>query len=316
MAQEYIEDQLDRIEAQGAAILAKLNAGGGTPPVEPGPVDPEPVDPDDEDNDPPEPPDHEEPGEGEPDEQEPTDPSPPPTPNPNRHPSQVLPVLRWWTIMLPTGGQGDPDSLYLVDKSIKDTYYVDSNGAVVFECPADGVHSPNSKYARTEGAQMVPGKQWKREPWRSGPDESDPATAGVRHELYAELAIDMSGLTGQRPRINGLQIHDGGDDVMQVQFREDGSLGISHKDGKAWEVLDSAYPNAAFFTCRITVQAHMITVQYARGGKAKVVTIPKRGSGWYWKAGCYINTGGASEFTQPAGARGRVLLRKLEVTPA
>jgi hypothetical protein len=60
----------------------------------------------------------------------------------------------------------------------------------------------------------------------------------------------------------------------------------------------------------------MITVQYARNGVAKVITIPKRGTGWYWKAGCYINTGGASEYTQPAGARGRVAFRQLTATPA
>jgi hypothetical protein len=313
MAQDYIEDQLDRIEAQGAAILAKLN--GGAPPVEPGPVDPappveptDPSEPDEPDNNPPEPPDYEEPGEGEePDEpSEPGEPGPAPAPSPGKHPSQVLPLLHWWTIMLPTGSQGDPDNLYVRDRSIKDTYYVNTAGNVVFGCPADGVHSPNSKYARCEGRQMVPNQPWGKSAW----------TSAERHELYGELAIDMSGLTGQRPRINALQIHDGGDDVMQVQYREDGSLGVSHNDGNSWEVLEQGYPNGAFFTCRITVQSNMITVQYARAGTAKVITIPKRGSGWYWKAGCYINTGGASEYIQPAGARGRVAFRQLTATPA
>ena len=266
MAEDFIETQLDRIEGKVDQLLGR---GGDTPAP-------------------------------------PTTTTPTPTPSSGKFPSQVLPVLRWWTIMLPTGSNFDPDNGYLVDKSVPDTYYVNDKGEVVFEAPAEGVHSENSKYARSEGRQMLPGKPWAKSSW----------TSVQANRLRAELAIDLLTLDN-RPRINGLQIHDGGDDVMQVQAREDGSLGISHNDGKSWEVLDPSYPRGgAFFVADIAVANNKITVAYARGPVTKTVTIPKTGSGWYWKAGAYINTGGASEFRNKPGARGRVTFRSLLVDPA
>jgi hypothetical protein len=217
-------------------------------------------------------------------------PQPEPAPTPKRHPSDVL-DLRKWTIMLPTGAQGDPDNEYVIGRSIPNTLFVDSDGAVVFRTDVvNGVHSPNSKYARTEAREMKD-DDWTKAAWSS---------SGPRW-FEASLAIDTSHLT-TRKRCNGIQIHNGSDDVCQVMAREDGKLGLMHNDGGSFVVIDPEYKGARF-TCRVTVAANRIKVHY--NGALKV-DIPKQGTGWYWKWGCYSQTGGASTYKEPAGSYAQV----------
>jgi hypothetical protein len=218
------------------------------------------------------------------------DPKPDPKPQPNgKHPSDVL-DLRNWTIMLPTGTQGDPDNAYVIGKSIPNTLFVE-DGAVVFRTDVvNGVHSPNSKYARTEAREMNDAN-WTKAAWPS---------AGPRW-IEASLAIDASHLS-TRKRINGIQIHDGGDDVCQVMLHETQGLGLMHNDGKTFESIDPSYRGERF-TCRVEVNANRIQVRY--NGRV-AVDIPKTGTGWYWKLGCYSQTGGASEFKEPAGSYAQV----------
>lgn len=280
---ERIEEKLDR-------VLDMLEGAEDTTPGEDGDEDP-----DDDGNNPPEPPDYEDPDDNGGDDE---DDDPPAN---GQHPSDLIPVLKDWTIMLPTGSPGDPDNEYLVGVSIPDTYFV-RDGAVVFRCyPATANHSKNSRYGRTEGRQMVPGKKWEKSSWSS----SEP------HQLTARLAIDTSRLAYEI--VNALQIHDGGDDVAQVQVR-DGVLGVSHKDGKAWEVLDPGYGG----------QTVDIKIEVTGGGELvftyngiEKARIEKTGSSWYWKAGCYPNTGGANEKRpERPDAYAEVVIYKLEVTPA
>lgn len=282
---ERIEEKLDRVLDLLEGAEAPDEDGGEDDNNPPEPPD---WDPGDEDDD--------EPDDGDGDDESPAG---------GQHPSDVLRVLKDWTIMLPTGSPGDPDNEYLVGVSIPDTYFVrdDEHGrGVVFRTyPATANHSKNSRYGRTEGRQMVPGKKWEKSSWSS----SEP------HRLTARLAVDTSRLTHEI--VNALQIHDGGDDVAQVQVRE-GVLGVSHKDGKAWEVLDPGYGG----------QTADIKVEVTGGGEIVFVYngveqahIEKSGSGWYWKAGCYPNTGGANKDRPEAPtAYAEVILYKLEVTPA
>lgn len=260
---DYVATQLDRIEAKLDQVLTQLT---GTPPV------PVPV------------------------------PPPGPTPNPvpsAKYPSDVL-DLRNWTIMLPTGGDGDPDNLYLVGKSLPDVFYLDpTDGAVVFRCPPDGVHSSGSKYPRTEARQMADNK-WTKAAWSSSGS----------HTLECDLAIDTSHLSTRR-RIVAMQIHDGGDDVCQLMYREDGKLGLAHNDGDSFEIIDPGYVNAARFVCRIEADSNRIRVFY---NNVKRVDIAKSGTGWYWKFGSYLQTGGASDYNEPAGAYGQVKVWRYTLT--
>jgi hypothetical protein len=242
--------------------------------------------------------DEDEDGEEEPDEGE-EEPDPP-TPG-GQHPSDVLPVLKDWTIMLPTGSPGDPDNEYVVDRSITDTYFVRGGGVVFRVYPAKAVHSKNSMYGRCEGRQMVPRAKWVKSEW--------PSTQP--HRLSARLSIDTHELA--HPMVNGVQIHDGSDDVIQVQSR-DGVLGVSHDDGDSWEVLDPSYAGETFdVDVEVTGRGEIV---FTYNG-AETVRIPKSGSGWYWKAGCYPNTGGAKkEKPESPTVACEVVIYKLEVTPA
>jgi hypothetical protein len=203
----------------------------------------------------------------------PGDDEPPPPKPVGKYPSDVL-DLRNWTIMLPTGGQGDPDNEYIIGRSIPGTFYVDGDGAVVFAAPAGGSHSPNSKYARCEARQMVDA-DWTKAAWPSSGS----------HALEAELAIDTSGLV-KRPRINGLQCHNGADDVLQIMRHETQGLGMMHNDGKSWEPIDPSYSGQRF-TCRIEFASDRVRVLY---NGAKKVDVAKKSSGNFWKVGCYLQS--------------------------
>lgn len=225
------------------------------------------------------------------------EPDPEPAPVPSKlHPSDVLDLTKW-TIMLPTGSQGDPDNDYVIDKSIPGVLFVDpADGAVVFRVDVvNGVHSPNSNFPRTEAREMVD-DDWTKAAWSS---------TGPRW-LEADLAIDTSHLTTRR-RCNGIQIHDGGDDVCQIMAREDGKLGLAHNDGGSFEIIDPAYAGARF-TCRVSVSGSRIKVAY-NGRQA--VDIPKKGTGWYWKVGAYAQTGGASTYRERAGSYAQVKVYSL-----
>ena len=203
----------------------------------------------------------------------PATPGVPATPGGRLYPSDIL-DLRTWTVMLPTGTQGRPDNGYMIDKDVAGVFYV-RDGAVMFRANAGGVHSPNSKFARCEAREMTDSR-WTKAAWPS---------TGPR-SLEVDLAIDASGLVA-RKRINGVQIHDGADDVCQVMRHESRGLGLAHDDGRSWEPIDPGYVDGTRFTCKVTVAGDRIRVFY--NGR-QVVDIPKKGTGWYWKMGCYLQT--------------------------
>jgi hypothetical protein len=233
----------------------------------------------------------------------------PPTPKPTdpNPPSSgkvldILPDLKNWTIMVPafkSGSTTSPDNNY--PAKILNRYpqflYVE-NGGVVFRAPANGAHSPNSKYCRTEAREMAD-TNWTKAAWTS---------AGPR-SLECDLAIDTSHLTARR-RINGMQIHDGGDDVCQIMFHETDGLGLMHKDGQAWESIDPEYDGQRF-TCKIEVDEDALGVFY---NGTLAVAVPKKGTGWYWKLGCYNQSGGASEYKEPETAYGKVTVWGFKAT--
>lgn len=230
------------------------------------------------------------------DPEEPGEEEPPPTSG--SHPSDIL-DLDLWTIMLPTGSEGDPDNDYAIDwGTIPNVFFV-RDGGVVFRTPADGFHSPNSKYARTEARQMLDA-DWEKAAWPSSGD----------HSLECVLSIDATHLVG-RERINAMQIHDGGDDVCQLMLHEEWGLGLMHDDGDTWESIDPDYVDGTKFKCKIHAIGDTIQVFY---NGQHVVDIDKAGSGWYWKMGCYLQTGGASEFVEPDGAYGEVTIYSYTMT--
>ena len=222
-----------------------------------------------------------------------------PTPGTGRHPTDVLPELKTWTVMLPTGSQGDPDNDYMVGRSVANTFFVGSDGGVVFRADANGVHSGGSLYARSEGRQMKDAN-WNKAAWSSSGN----------HTLECVLAFDTSHLKFRR--VNGMQIHDGGDDVCQIMRHESLGLGFMHNDGKTFVSIDPNYQDGTKVRVKIEAAANVINVYY---NGVKKVSVPKSGSGWYWKVGCYNQTGGAKvERPEPEGNYGEVRVYSLVTT--
>jgi poly(beta-D-mannuronate) lyase len=241
------------------------------------------------------------PPKGEDDEpEEPGEEEPPPAGGP--HPTDILPELKRWTITLPTGSEGDPDNDYMIGKSVPGVFFVGDHGGVVFRANAGGATTANSDYPRAEGRQMRD-DDWTKEARPS----SEP------HTLECDLAIDTRGLRARR-RISAMQIHDGGDDVVQLIFDADEGLGLSHDDGDSWELIDPDYRDGTRFTCRfVTVPQpdeddDRVQVFY---NDRQVVDILKRGSGWYDKVGAYLQT--APKWGEADDATGEVVVWRLVV---
>jgi len=238
----------------------------------------------------------------------------------------ILPLFRDWTVTLPIGKPGTTDSPwndYLTKASDeqlaplikigsdKHGKFVDFRGK-----PATVVTTKNSKYGRNEPRETEGAGTWKLSAWPS---------SGPKF-LEAVLAIDASKCTA-RKRINGMQIHDGSDDVMQIMRRgpqpgpgpsgeidaKDYGLGVMYKDGKAWLELDPNYQDGQVFRCRIDVAGDKVTATYRNldTGATKTASFTQKGSGWYWKAGDYFQTGGKSEWREPASAECSVRLYSL-----
>jgi hypothetical protein len=228
-----------------------------------------------------------------------TPPEEPDTPDPQtgRNPTDVLPVLKTWTVTTTTGQQGSPTNKYPVGDhaSIPGVFYVTDDGGVMFHATVNGFTTPNSKRCRVEGRQMADAN-WTKAAWNG----SDP------HTLDAELWISTAGLQ-KRKRVCGLQIHDGGDDVLQVAY--DAALGliVLTDDGQTVTSLDASYRDRQRFTCRIETGGGKIRVTY---NGTQTVELPGQGTSWYFKAGAY-NQASMAEHGEPASAYGEVCIYRL-----
>jgi hypothetical protein len=238
----------------------------------------------------------EQPGGGEePDDDEPEEPAPG-----GLLPTDVLPVLKTWTVTTTTGKPGSPTNKYPVGDhaSIPGVFYVRPDRGVMFHATVNGVTTPNSKRCRVEGRQMADDK-WTKASWNG----NDP------HTLDADLWISTAGLT-KRKRISALQIHDGGDDVLQVCADANDGLIVLTDDGKTMTVLDPDYQDEQRVQVRIVTGGGTVKVFYNGAEKA---SFKKKGTSWYFKAGAYVQAS-MSEHGEPSTAYGEVVIYDLKAT--
>lgn len=195
----------------------------------------------------------------------------PPDPT-TANPVELLPILRGWTLMLPTGAQGDPDNIYPT-QAIPGVFYV-ADGAVRYRAPTTGVHSPNSHYPRAESREMRAAK-WDEAAWsnRSG-----------RHVLTVDEAFIE--LPAAKPHVVGVQIHDASDDVIQVRL-EGTELAVHYHDGNDKLLLTPSYALGTRFSVQIVAADSVVKVIYNGADKGN---LPLAGGGWYWKVGAYVQS--------------------------
>jgi hypothetical protein len=189
-------------------------------------------------------------------------------------PGDLLDLANWF-LTLPIGPEGDPDSIdqpELLDYR-SDWFDLTPDGTgVVFRAPAGGVTTKNSKYSRSELREM---RGEEKAAWSN--------TEGV-HTLESRQAITK--VPSVKPEVSATQIHDGGDDVMQIRL-EGSTLVAQYADGAEQIVIDPDYRLGTPYDLRIVAADGRITVFYDGEQRAN---IERSGSSWYWKVGAYTQS--------------------------
>jgi alginate lyase len=212
-----------------------------------------------------------------------------------QRPGDVFDLSRWH-LTLPTGEGDDPE---VVRQPELDTYsgahfhLDDSATGVVFTTNAGGVTTSGSDYPRTELREM---DGTERAAWSS--------RSGV-HTMRLRAAI--TALPPVKPEVVTAQIHDGDDDVLEIRL-EDRHLIAQYEDGDRDLTLDPDYRLGTPFDLEIVAAAGGIEVRYDGAVAAR---IPQVGSGWFFKAGSYLQSN--PERGDAADAVGTVVIYALDV---
>ncbi|OZM84265.1 hypothetical protein CFP66_01900 [Pseudonocardia sp. MH-G8] len=202
--------------------------------------------------------------------------------------------LQNWFLTLPIGPAGDPDSIdqpELLGYTSEYFALTPDRDGVVFRAPAGGVTTENSKYPRSELREM------------NGEEKAAWSNTTGTHVLETRQAITE--VPPAKPEVVAAQIHDGGDDVLQIRL-EGQTLVAQYADGKEQIVIDPAYKLGTPYDLRIVAADSRVTVFYDGEQKAE---IPRSGTSWYWKIGAYIQSN--PEQGDAADAVGEVVVYSL-----
>ena len=202
-------------------------------------------------------------------------------------PGDVL-DLRNWYLTLPTGAAGDPDTVHQPDLATYNSPHFalnDARDGVVFTAPVDGTTTRNSRYARSELREMNGGEE---AAWSN--------TSGV-HTLVVTQAVTR--LPEAKPEAVTAQIHDGSDDVVQIRL-EGQRLLAQYDDGAQQVDLDPHYALGTRYTVTLTAAEGRVQVRY---NDQPPVELPLGGTGWYFKAGAYVQSNTTTGDRPPASAQ-------------
>jgi hypothetical protein len=232
-----------------------------------------------------------------------TDPPPDAAPDPSGEdsardievPSDLVDLADWY-LTLPTGPDGDPDTIQPGQLAGYSSDYFrlnQSRDGVVFTAPVDGATTRNSDYPRSELREM------------NGTEEASWSNGNGTHTLRATEAVTE--LPESKPELVTAQIHGGDDDIMQIRL-EGKRLMVQYADGGQQIMLDPDYRLGTPYDIEIEAAANSVRVAYNGQPKAE---IPLSGSTWYFKAGAYVQSNPAKG--DAVGAAGQVVIYALEV---
>jgi poly(beta-D-mannuronate) lyase len=192
-------------------------------------------------------------------------------------PSGVI-NLTDWKLTLPAGDDDDePDEIDQPKlSSFQDPRYfhIDpGSGGVVFRAPVGGATTANSSYPRSELREMANG------------GKSEASWSGKKGTHVMTITEAITALPRKKPEVVAGQIHDDEDDV--VMLRLNGTKLFVESDSDTVGVLDPAYQLGTRFTVQFAVTPGLIRVTY---NGTKTLGLERRGSGYYFKAGCYTQS--------------------------
>ncbi len=193
-------------------------------------------------------------------------------------PGKILNLANW-KLALPinTEANGNPDEIKqpnLATYSNENFFFVNSEQTgVVFRANAGGATTSGSSYPRSEMREMT----------NNGRVEASWSSSDEEHSMTVTQAI--TALPPVKSEVVAGQIHDANDDVIMIRL-EKNHLFVE-ADGDSIGTLEANYVLGTKFTVTITANSNGIRVLY---NDNKTITHDKVGSGYYFKAGCYVQS--------------------------
>lgn len=212
----------------------------------------------------------------------------------------TAPVLDYsqWKLTLPVGKPGRPTEVRCPTTSSFNPWYASDldSRELLFLAHAGGVTTPNSDYPRSELRELVR---------HTGKPASWDSRTGL-HQLV--MTARITDLPEVKPHLVCAQIHDGRDDVLQVRLEEQHLF--LESDGRTLTTLEPDYQLGDPFTVHIIASRLGLRVAFHYGGRREWRAMPKMGGhGWYFKAGCYLQSN--MEHEDDPGAYGQVAISRL-----
>ena len=164
---------------------------------------------------------------------------------------------------------------------------------MVFAGDGGGATTKDTHYPRSELREM------------DGRDKASWSNATGTHTLRLRQAITQ--LPTVKPHVVTAQIHDDEADVIEVRLEGEHLL-VEYDAGDGEITVDPEYVLGTPYDLEITAAGGHIRVSYNGTQKADIVT---SGSGWYFKAGSYVQSN-LSRGDAP-DAQGQVVLYALQV---
>lgn len=219
-------------------------------------------------------------------------------------PAAVLDLTNW-KLTLPIGSKNKPTEVKQPTLgSFTDSRYFRTgpDGGVVFRAPVNGVTTSGSANPRAELREMN----------TDGSNASWSSTDGKTHTMVIDQAVTRL----PNPRTDGGnaavvcgQIHDSANDLCVFRV-EAGKVWVTKGNDTHFAVADSAYALGTRFTAMFVIADGAVSGYY--NGKL-VVSFPLKGSGWYFKAGCYTQANATNSQPADASNYGEVVLHAVTV---
>jgi hypothetical protein len=217
-------------------------------------------------------------------------------------PAQILNLTNWKQT-LPTGQDEKPTEILQPQLNTfrLDPFFVISQTemAVLFRSPVNGVTTSGSSYPRSELREMI----------NNGKDKASWSNSSGMHSMYIDQAITVVPTT--KKHIVAGQIHDANDDVIVIRLEHPKLfIDINGSDGPT---LDSNYTLGRRFSVKFEASDGKIKVFY-NNSSLPSYTLNKAITGAYFKAGAYTQSNCTRESNCSINNYGEVKIYDLKVS--
>ena len=211
--------------------------------------------------------------------------------------------LALWKVTLPVGGKNRPTELAGTDLVAYSSDWMKllPAGGMQFRAPVDGGTTSGSGYPRSELRELN----------LDGSLASWSSSDGKTHTMVVDEAVTRipNPRTSGNSAVVSAQIHDGSNDISVFRV-EDGKVWVTQGDTTHFALADADYVPGARFKAMFVVTSGTLSAFY---NGAKVCSFPVTGSGWYFKAGAYVQANASNSSPDDATNYGENVLYSVTV---